>query len=98
MICKVLTWCFLLIGWTCRLGCLRRTGSDGNDRRAYAGLDVSSTTDISALVLVFRDEEDHSIDVQTHFWIPGDNIRERSRRDRVCYEVWIDQGLINVTE
>jgi phage terminase large subunit-like protein len=52
---------------------------------------------VTALVLAFRDEEG-SIDVQPHFWIPGDNIRERTRRDRVPYEAWIDQGLINVTD
>src|SRR5882724_8828784 len=63
----------------------------------FAGLDLSSTTDLTALVLAFRDE-DGSIDVQPHFWIPGDNIRERTRRDRVPYDAWIDQGLINVTD
>jgi phage terminase large subunit-like protein len=48
-------------------------------------------------VLAFKDEDD-SIDVETHFWIPGDNIRERIRRDRVPYDLWIDQGLVYATE
>jgi phage terminase large subunit-like protein len=70
---------------------------DRRGRVAYAGLDLSSTSDVTALVLAFRDEDD-SIDVETHFWIPGDNIRERIRRDRVPYDLWIDQGLVYATE
>jgi phage terminase large subunit-like protein len=49
-------------------------------------------------VLAFKDEEDSSADVQTCFWIPGDNIRERMSRDRVPYDAWIDQRLISVTD
>ncbi len=66
-------------------------------RECYAGLDLSSTQDITALVLVFKDE-DGTIDIETHFWIPGDNLRARMEKDRVPYDAWIDQGLVNATE
>ncbi len=65
----------------------------------YAGLDLASTTDIAALVLVFLDDSDPAnFFVLPHFFIPGDNIAERVRRDRVPYDVWVRQGLITATE
>ncbi|MCP4249377.1 MAG: terminase large subunit [bacterium] len=62
----------------------------------YAGLDLSSTTDLSALVLLFR-QDDGAVAVLPFFWIPGDNARKRERRDRVPYETWARQGLIEMT-
>src|SRR5208282_6576781 len=32
------------------------------------------------------------------FFVPGDNVRERERRDRVPYSQWINQGFIEATE
>lgn len=58
----------------------------------YAGLDLASTTDIAALVLVGRNGDD--VFTLPFFWIPEDGARERSRKDRVPYEVWIDHGFI----
>ena len=52
----------------------------------YGGLDLASTTDITALVLVFPDGDEY--DVVTRFWIPGDNIMRRSHDDRVPYDAW----------
>lgn len=66
-------------------------------RICYAGLDMASTTDVAAFVLVFP-MDDGSFETLAHFWIPGDNIRERVRRDRVPYDVWVDQGMITATE
>lgn len=70
---------------------------DLHGRPCYAGLDLASTTDIAALVLVFPND-DGSFDVLPHFWIPGDAMVDRSRRDRVPYDVWVRQGLIEATE
>jgi len=66
-------------------------------RPCYAGLDLASTTDIAALVLVFPGE-DGTYDVLPHFWIPEESMRERSRRDRVPYDVWVREGYIEATE
>ena len=65
----------------------------------FGGLDLSSTTDISALVWLFKQEnnEDEWIDVLCRFWIPEDNMRERVRRDKVPYDVWVKQGWIKTT-
>lgn len=62
----------------------------------YAGLDLASTNDIAALVLVSPDGEG-CYDVLPFFFIPEDNIRERCQRDRVPYDVWISEGYIEAT-
>jgi len=63
-------------------------------RRCYAGLDLASTTDIAALVLVFPGEP---FEVIPYFWIPEENIRDRVIKDRVPYDAWINQGLVEAT-
>lgn len=68
-------------------------------RSCYAGLDLSSTSDITALVLVFppRFEEENYI-VLSYFWLPEDTLELRCRRDHVLYDVWERQGYIKTTE
>ncbi len=68
-------------------------------RVCYGGLDLSSTTDITAFVLVFppTDEEDRYI-ILPYFWIPEDNLDLRVRRDHVPYDVWKRQGYLQTTE
>ena len=68
-------------------------------RVCYAGLDLSSTTDITALVLVFPpvDEEDKYY-ILPYFWIPEETVDLRVRRDHVPYDTWEKEGLIMTTE
>ena len=68
-------------------------------RICYGGLDLSSTTDVTAFVLVFppMDEEDKFI-VLPFFWIPADNLATRVRRDHVPYDIWERQGYLKTTE
>lgn len=67
-------------------------------RECYAGLDLSSTTDVSALVLAFSDEDEgEGVTLLPRFWVPAENARRRERRDRVPYETWARQGLIEMT-
>lgn len=66
-------------------------------RRGILGLDLSSTTDLSALIGVFPDP-DGSFDILTHFWMPADNVVERVKRDRAPYDVWAREGFLQLTE
>jgi len=66
-------------------------------RTCYAGLDLSSTTDLTALALVFA-ADDGTCDVLTYFWIPGDTAIQKERKDRVPYRTWAKKGLITLTE
>lgn len=68
-------------------------------RDCYAGLDLSSTSDITALVLVFPPRtEDEKYIVLPFFWLPEETLELRCRRDHVLYDVWQRQGYILTTE
>jgi len=68
-------------------------------RTCYGGLDLSSTTDLTAFVLVFPplDEEDR-YQVLPFFWLPRDTMDLRVRRDHVPYDAWANQGYVRTTE
>jgi len=65
-------------------------------RECYAGLDLSSSIDISAFVLDFVDESG-AHDVLPFFWIPEEAMHERSLKDKVSYDVWVREGYIEAT-
>ena len=68
-------------------------------RVCYGGLDLSSSTDITAFVLVFPPlDEDDKYFILPFFWIPEDNIDLRVRRDHVNYDLWGKQGFLLTTE
>ena len=68
-------------------------------RDCYAGLDLSSTGDITAFVLMFppRDEDEKYI-VLPYFWVPEETIPQRVKAASVPYDVWERQGFIQATE
>lgn len=65
------------------------------DGLVYGGLDLSATTDLTALVLTCR--KDGLLHVRPHFWMPGDSVRDAANRDRAPYDLWVEQGLIRTT-
>ena len=68
-------------------------------RECYAGLDLSSSTDITAFVLVFPpDDPEGRYTILPYFWVPEDTLELRVRRDHVPYDVWKKQGSILTTE
>ena len=73
-------------------------------RECYGGLDLARVNDLSAFVLLFPPNDDPPLDqigqrwtVLARFWVPEDDILRRSRRDRVPYDVWRDQGFLIAT-
>ena len=68
-------------------------------RECYGGLDLSSSIDITAFVLVFppRDDSERYVFLP-FFWIPEENMVRRVRRDHVPYDVWERQGFLETTE
>ena len=68
-------------------------------RMCYGGLDLSSTSDITALVLAFppRNDDEKYI-LLPFFWLPEETLELRCRRDHVLYDVWQKQGFIQTTE
>ena len=59
----------------------------------YAGLDLSTTTDMSALVLYWPD----SGAVLPFFWLPEEGLLDRDRKEGGHYRTWRDAGLLEVT-
>ncbi len=67
-------------------------------RICFAGLDLASTDDTNALVLVFPPvEEGERWELLSWFWIPGDNIENRVDAHHVPYDIWHDQGFLVIT-
>lgn len=62
---------------------------------AFGGLDLSSTTDLSSFQVVY--EQGGEVHVETKIYAPAEGIRDRSRRDRVPYEVWAREGILTLT-
>lgn len=64
-------------------------------RVAFAGLDLSSTLDTTALALVFPGKP---AAVLPWFWVPENACRERERRNRTRFDTWIREGWMTQTE
>lgn len=60
--------------------------------RVWGGLDLSAVNDLTALVLTSEEG-----DVWPIFWLPEEGLAERSRADRVPYDVWHSQGFLELT-
>lgn len=59
----------------------------------WAGLDLSQTTDLTAFVLVGRDGTGNWA-CRARFWMPGDLVDERARKDREPYDLWARKGFL----
>ncbi|WP_048596209.1 terminase TerL endonuclease subunit, partial [Brachyspira suanatina] len=66
-------------------------------RKACIGLDLATTRDIAAYVLCFDSIDNGPYILLPRFFMPQENIRQRSKEDRVPYELWASQGLITLT-
>lgn len=64
----------------------------------YGGLDLSSVSDLTALVLISKvgivGEKWH---VKPTFWLPSEGLEQKSRTDRVSYDLWAQQGYLETT-
>lgn len=61
----------------------------------YGGLDLSEVNDLTALVLIAP--HDGRWHVRPTFWLPGEGLYEKARKDRVPYDVWHEQGYLETT-
>lgn len=73
----------------------KENGAEQDDldgQSVFCGLDLSSVSDLTALVCVTTDGDVHST-----FWLPSEGLEEKSRADRVPYDVWAREGLLETT-
>jgi phage terminase large subunit-like protein len=66
--------------------------------KCYMGLDLSSTTDLTALTLLFPPQD--GLEHWTALfdcWIPEDSMKEREKRDHVPFQAWVHMGKLHAT-
>lgn len=67
-------------------------------RRAWGGLDLGSTTDLTGLVLWIEPEEyGQPWQLVTFAWLPEDDLLRKEELDRVPYLVWKSSGYLETT-
>lgn len=70
--------------------------ADLEDEPCWLGVDLSSNTDLTAVVAAWRDGDDGFV-VHPWFFCPADNLRGRADRDGVPYPQWAEDGHIAAT-
>ncbi|SKA26321.1 terminase large subunit [Consotaella salsifontis] len=70
---------------------------EASQESCWLGVDLSSNTDLTAIVAAWGNPED-GYDVWPWFFCPADNLQRRADRDDVPYPLWAEQGLIIPTE
>jgi phage terminase large subunit-like protein len=65
------------------------------DKPVYAGLDLSSTADLTAFVPICHTGD--AWETKPVFWLPGVGLEAKSRNDREVYDVWHSQGFLQTT-
>lgn len=68
---------------------------DALDGLIYGGLDLSATTDLTALVLTCR--RNGVLSVHPFFWMPQDSVADAAKRDRAPYDAWVKRGFLRTT-
>lgn len=65
----------------------------------FGGLDLSEVSDLTALVLMAPQTTDAGTvwHVRPTFWLPGDGLYDKAKADRVPYDVWHNEGLLETT-
>lgn len=71
--------------------------NEWDGRTGYAGLDLSSTTDLTAFALLARDDAG-AVMVRPLFWLPEERIGELERRCNVPLARWAREGFLRRTE
>jgi len=70
---------------------------DFKGRTCYAGLDLASTRDVTAFVLVFP-QDDGGMTIFPYFWIPHENIDKRTEQDQRIVRAFAERGHIEITD
>jgi len=66
-------------------------------RYGIGGVDLSSTTDLTAAKVIFMLPNDKTVYVVQMYWLPDDLLEQRSKEDKIPYSTWHEQGLLRTT-
>lgn len=67
-------------------------------RYGIGGLDLSTTTDLTCATVIFKVPNDETVYVKQMYWLPSELLEQRVKEDKIPYDVWLDQGLLRVSE
>jgi phage terminase large subunit-like protein len=70
---------------------------DITGRSVFAGLDLSETSDLTALVLAHCAADSGIWHIRPFFWLPGERLAEKAARDHAPYDLWAEQGFLETT-
>jgi phage terminase large subunit-like protein len=68
-----------------------------NPKYGIGGVDLSSTTDLTAAKVIFMVPDDPKIYVLQMYWLPEDLLEQRAKEDKIPYDIWHDMGLLRTT-
>ena len=63
-------------------------------RYGIGGVDLSSTTDLTASKVLFKVPNDERIYVLSMYWMPEDLVEKRIAEDKIPYDIWIEKGYV----
>ncbi|MCU7205961.1 terminase large subunit [Turicibacter sp. GALT-G1] len=66
-------------------------------RYGIGGADLSSTTDLTNATVIFMLPNDQNIYVKQMYWLPEDLLEQRTKEDKIPYDIWHDLGLLRTT-
>lgn len=66
-------------------------------RYGIGGVDLSSTTDLTAAKVLFKVPNNEKIYVLSMYWIPEDLVEKRTIEDKIPYDVWIEKGYVRTS-
>lgn len=67
-------------------------------RYCIVGIDLGATTDLTCATVLFRVPDDEIIYIKQMYWLPGDLLEKRIKEDMIPYDLWLDQGLLRISE
>lgn len=66
-------------------------------RYGIFGVDLSSTTDLTAASVIWKVPNDEHIYVKSMYWLPAEKILERAKEDNVAYDKWYEDGYLRAS-
>ena len=66
-------------------------------RYGIGGADLSTTTDLTNATVIFMLPGDSNIYVKQMYWLPEDLLEQRTKEDKIPYDIWCDLGLLRTT-
>lgn len=63
-------------------------------RYGIGGVDLSSTTDLTAACVLFMVPGDDKIYLEHMYWLPEELLERRAKEDKIPYDIWHEQGLL----